>query len=89
MMYRDRRKMTKTLLPPKSAHRTSRLLKGKKKRKETLVYVKWVIEEIKRIESNLTGIRRDMGLSRRGRDSYNGMNNRRSVEGSERRTIGI
>jgi tRNA ligase len=48
MMYRDWREVTKMLLTTKGPLSASILPKSKMKRKETQVYVKWVIEEIKK-----------------------------------------
>ena len=48
MMYRDWREVTKVLLSPKAYLNPSLLPKSKMKRPETKVYVKWVINEIKK-----------------------------------------
>ncbi|KAJ7594862.1 RNA ligase-domain-containing protein [Mycena floridula] len=48
MMYRDWREVTRMLLHSKGAMTASSLPKSKMKRPETKLYVRWVIEEIKK-----------------------------------------
>ncbi|KAG6856323.1 hypothetical protein H0H87_005524 [Tephrocybe sp. NHM501043] len=48
MMYRDWREVTKKLLTDKGSLNVSSVSKAKMQRAETRVYVRWVIEEIKR-----------------------------------------
>ncbi|KAF9460265.1 RNA ligase [Collybia nuda] len=48
MMYRDWREVTKSLLSSKGPMSASSLPKSKMKRAETKLYVRWVIEEIKK-----------------------------------------
>jgi tRNA ligase len=62
MMYRDWREMTKKLLSPKSALQASSLPKGKMKRKETQVYVKWIIEEIRKDRKQFDGYTKGHGI---------------------------
>lgn len=62
MMYRDWREMTKKLLSPKSTLQASSLPKGKMKRKETQVYVNWVIEEIRKDRKQFDGYTKGHGI---------------------------
>lgn len=48
MMYRDWREVTKSLLSSKGPMSASSLPKSKMKRAETKLYVRWVIDEIKK-----------------------------------------
>lgn len=60
MMYRDWREVTKTLLTRGAS--TSNLPKGRMKRPETRVYVKWVIDEIKRDQKPFDEFTRGKGI---------------------------
>lgn len=60
MMYRDWREVTKTLLTKGPS--TTNLSKAKLKRPETQVYVKWVINEIKRDRSQFKDFTKGKGI---------------------------
>ncbi|KXN82196.1 tRNA ligase 1 [Leucoagaricus sp. SymC.cos] len=62
MMYRDWREMTKKLLSSKGSLSAKSLPKGKMKRKETKIYVKWVIEEIKKNRKAFDGYTKGHGI---------------------------
>ncbi|KAF9447346.1 hypothetical protein P691DRAFT_802577 [Macrolepiota fuliginosa MF-IS2] len=62
MMYRDWREVTKTLLTTKGPVIPSILPKGKMKRKETKIYVDWVIGEIKRDRKQFDGYTKGHGI---------------------------
>lgn len=62
MMYRDWREATKKLLTTKGALSPSIIPKGKMKRKETQVYVEWVIEEIKKNRKAFDGYNKGHGI---------------------------
>ena len=62
MMYRDWREVTKSLLSSKGAMKASNLPKSKMKRTETKVYVKWVIEEIKKHPEEFTEYTKGKGI---------------------------
>jgi tRNA ligase len=62
MMYRDWREVTKKLLSSKGPLSTSILPKGKMKRKETKVYVKWVVGEIIRNRKAFDGFTKGHGI---------------------------
>lgn len=67
MMYRDWREVTKMLLTADSKGQKlapSMLPKGKMKRKETKVYVKWVIGEIKKNKAAFDGYSKGHGIIR-------------------------
>lgn len=62
MMYRDWREVTRTLLASKGEMNASSLPKSKMKRYETKVYVKWVIEEIKKDRASFDGFAKGKGI---------------------------
>lgn len=62
MMYRDWREVTKKLLSTKGPLTPSILPKGKMKRKETKVYVNWVIGEIKKNRKQFDGYTKGHGI---------------------------
>jgi tRNA ligase len=62
MMYRDWRELTKKLLSTSGVLKASALSKGKMKRKETKVYVKWVIEEIRKDRKQFEGYTKGHGI---------------------------
>ena len=62
MMYRDWREVTRTLLASKGELKASSLPRSKMKRTETKVYVKWVIEEIKRDRASFDGFAQGKGI---------------------------
>lgn len=67
MMYRDWREVTRTLLSQQSkgqALSAKNLPKNKMKRMETKVYVKWVIDEIKRNPKEFDGFQKGHGIIR-------------------------
>ena len=61
-MYRDWREVTRTLLASKGEMNASSLPKSKMKRTETKVYVKWVIEEIKKDRASFNGFAKGKGI---------------------------
>ena len=61
-MYRDWREVTKSLLSSKGTMKASNLPKSKMKRTETKVYVKWVIEEIKKHPEEFTEYTKGKGI---------------------------
>ena len=62
MMYRDWREVTKSLLSSKGPMSAAKLPKSKMKRTETKLYVKWVIEEIKRDPSQFAEFTKGKGI---------------------------
>jgi tRNA ligase len=62
MMYRDWREVTKVLLSSKAYLNPSLLPKSKMKRPETKVYVKWVINEIKKDPAAFKNYTRGKGI---------------------------
>ena len=62
MMYRDWREVTKSLLSSKGPMSAAKLPKSKMKRVETKLYVKWVIEEIKRDKSQSAEFMKGKGI---------------------------
>ena len=62
MMYRDWREVTKMLLSSKAYLNPSALPKSKMKRAETKLYVKWVINEIKRDPKAFESYTRGKGI---------------------------
>ncbi|KIM36560.1 hypothetical protein M413DRAFT_449100 [Hebeloma cylindrosporum] len=62
MMYRDWREVTKTLLSSKAYLNPSLLPKSKMKRPETKVYVKWVVNEIKKDPKAFENYTRGKGI---------------------------
>jgi tRNA ligase len=64
MMYRDWREVTKSLLSSKGAMKASNLPKSKMKRAETKVYVKWVIEEIRKHPEEFAEYTKGKGIVR-------------------------
>ena len=62
MMYRDWREVTKMLLSSKAYLNPSALPKSKMKRAETKLYVKWVINEIKRDPKAFENYTRGKGI---------------------------
>jgi tRNA ligase len=69
MMYRDWREVTKTLLSSKAYLSPSLLPKSKMKRPETKLYVKWVINEIKKDPEAFKNYTRGKGIIKT-RESY-------------------
>ena len=61
-MYRDWREVTKTLLSSKDQMKPSNLPKSYMKRAETKVYVKWVIEEIKKDRASFNEFANGKGI---------------------------
>ena len=61
-MYRDWREVTRSLLASKDEMKASNLPKSKMKRTETKVYVKWVIEEIKKDRASFDGFAKGKGI---------------------------
>ena len=61
-MYRDWREVTRSLLASKGEMNASMLPKSKMKRSETKVYVKWVIEEIKKDRASFDGFAKGKGI---------------------------
>jgi tRNA ligase len=62
MMYRDWREVTKSLLSSKGPMSASSLPKSKMKRAETKLYVRWVIDEIKRDRKSFELYTRGKGI---------------------------
>ena len=62
MMYRDWREVTRMLLSSKSPMTPSSLPKSKMKRAETKVYVKWVIEEIRKDRASFNEFGKGKGI---------------------------
>ena len=62
MMYRDWREVTKTLLSKGKDASLASVSKAKLKRPETRVYVKWVLEEIKRDRSQFAEFTKGKGI---------------------------
>ena len=62
MMYRDWREVTKTLLLSKGQMKSSSLPRSKMRRAETKVYVKWVIEEIKKDRASFNEFANGKGI---------------------------
>lgn len=62
MMYRDWREATKKLLTMKDGMRATKLPKGKMKRPETKLYVRWVMEEIKRDRTQFSDFNKGKGI---------------------------
>ncbi|TFK49265.1 hypothetical protein OE88DRAFT_1702824 [Heliocybe sulcata] len=62
MMYRDWREVTRTLLSKKNALRPGSVSKAKMKRPETRLYVRWVIEEIKKDPKQFEGFSAGHGI---------------------------
>ncbi|XP_006456066.1 hypothetical protein AGABI2DRAFT_210807 [Agaricus bisporus var. bisporus H97] len=62
MMYRDWREVTKKLLSTKGPLVAASLPKGKMKREETKVYVKWVIQEIQKNRKQFDGYTKGHGI---------------------------
>ncbi|KAI0341315.1 hypothetical protein BDW22DRAFT_1358802 [Trametopsis cervina] len=60
MMYRDWREVTKTLLS--KGPEVGNVPKGKMRRPETQVYVKWIIEEIKRDKTQFSEFTKGRGI---------------------------
>jgi tRNA ligase len=61
-MYRDWREVTKILLSDKGKMDASSLPKSKMRRNETKLYVKWVIEEIKKDRESFSGFAKGKGF---------------------------
>jgi tRNA ligase len=62
MMYRDWRELTKALLSQKGPLNSGRLSKKRMQRPESQVYVKWVIQEIKRDRKQFDGYLANHGI---------------------------
>ena len=62
MMYRDWREITKKLLSTKGPLTPATLHQSKMKRAETKLYVKWVIEEIKKDRASFDGYAKGKGI---------------------------
>lgn len=61
-MYRDWREVTKILLSDKGKMNPSNLPRSKTRRNETKVYVRWVIDEIKKDRESFNGFAKGKGI---------------------------
>ena len=62
LMYRDWRELTKTILSTKGSLRNAKLSKGRMRRPETQLYVKWVTEQIEQDRSQFDQFTKGKGI---------------------------